>query len=837
MYVNLPGSYVQLQDGNFATSPINTDQSVLIIGTATKGLTSEPYRMGDLGSLVREFGSDSELTRVASEVKKGGAANIFVYRLPGVAPSLAKVGADGTPASGTAPEGFTIKTAQESPEAAEKYAIAYRHATNVKTSGTVAAATELAGELIVVNIETEQVVWQGNAITGASVDNGEVDVQFDLGDISATVTGPESVTLSGFGNLAGGNPTGGADPGTGTTKVTVPFSGVDVTFDAAVSGVTEAAAFVTAFDKTALAGVFTATADGSGGVVITANKTVNADGELVYGSYTYTPAGGTATTVTHPWAGYTARPFVSGTTYKVLTPNTGTASTVVVAVAAASGAHNLSRAFDIGLYPQVGTAPFATAGGAVLVRLDKVAAGVTSASTSIFTYNPSIVSFAHISAAAKATANGLGTTRIAFTAGSTGASISAMKRYEKLHTAYENLDLAAFDYIVPANAIVDAKNVADGHSLSISAGAYPAPAGANDTLGYLAVYENGDYTYTYYWSVTGTGLPVISSDGVLPTSGSFSYAAVNFAHLTALYCYENSTDYRSCMAVIGASLPTSFSSRGIREYFGKAPTYSLNRETGDYYVAQETDNGAGLLGHKLIGGNTGFNDGVKHGGLFLTKDKTMSYVGTNLEYDANGKKVDLGKYLVVVGIFGTTPDDLNLRRAPYMVNAAPMIAGMLPQILPIDSLINMAVPGLTIPYRLETKLVDVGIGLGLVLAKSESGQPSIADSPTFASPGSDYTRLTTVRIVSKLSEELRAAAKPFLGKGLSGPKRNALEGAIGEVLKLNLGETVGVQTITSGRFKVSQSAADRVLGRIRVDLTVTPVFELRQITFSVNLSV
>jgi hypothetical protein len=412
-----------------------------------------------------------------------------------------------------------------------------------------------------------------------------------------------------------------------------------------------------------------------------------------------------------------------------------------------------------------------------------------------------------------------------------------MKRYEKLHTAYENLDLAAFDFIVPANAIIDSKNVADGDTISVTGGAYPSPGQVNDGLGYLAIYENGDYTYTYYWSTSGTGLPVLSSDGTLPTSGSFSYSAVNFAHLTALYCYENSTDYRSCMGVLGCSLPTSFSSRGIREYFGKAPTYSLNRETGDYYIAQESDNGAGLLGHKLIGGNSGYNDGLKHGGLFLTKDKTMSYAGTNLEYDANGKKIDLGKYLLAIGVFGTTSDDLNLRRAPYMVNAAAIIAGMLPQILPIDSLINMTVPGLNIPYRLETKLVDVGIGLGLVLAKSESGQPSIADSPTFASPGSDYTRLTTVRIINKLSEELRTAAKPFLGKGLSGPKRNALEGAIGEVLKLNLGETVGVQTITSGRFKVTQSAADRVLGKVRVDLTVTPVFELRQITFSVNLSV
>jgi hypothetical protein len=180
-------------------------------------------------------------------------------------------------------------------------------------------------------------------------------------------------------------------------------------------------------------------------------------------------------------------------------------------------------------------------------------------------------------------------------------------------------------------------------------------------------------------------------------------------------------------------------------------------------------------------------------------------------------------------------DDINSRRPAYIANAAPIVAGMLPRTSPVDSLINMRVPGVLIDYRLETKTVDVACGLGLVVAKSEAGVAVIADSPTFASPTSDYTRLTTVRIVSKVAEELRQAARPYIGKGLSATKRAALESAIGEVLKANLaGEPV--QTVTRASFKIEQTAADRVLGRMKVSVSLTPIFELRQITFSVNLS-
>lgn len=808
-YVNLPGSYVQLQDGNLSFFARDITQSVLVLGTATKGLTSEPFLMTDLGSVIKEFGATSELAKTASEVRKGGATNIFVYRLPGTAPVVTGIGADvdrGTPDE----LGITIRTAQESPEAAAKYGVAYRHVKNIGPAADSVAARELTAELIVVNLETATVVWQGTALEGATVDNGEVDVEFALGDVDpgrAQWANPDYTTTEVLKFAFAGTAT---EPG----SIIVEISGVAVTTAVADNDTAAdvAGKFVTAFGLVAGLADFTATADAE---VITIECTgdTNADGEFVY------PAA-------HPWAGYTARPFISA-------PATIAGGLVGITLDNAwSTSHG--RASDIGLYPQDANKPFAPAGGGVFIPLDKVVSGVQA----LKSYGLGGEAYNFDSRQSYATLNfNYGDGSLAtFSAGTTDANISLMKRYEKLHTAFENLDLAPFDFVVCSGVTVDAKNCADSSpsGYTFVEDTYPTPKSALDALGLCSIVNNGDYTYTYLWS-DGTGLKIASSGPVADVTGDYLYSEVNLAHLIAKYCYENSSDYKSVHGVVGTSLPESMSTRGVRAYFGTAPVYSYDAEQNAYFITESANDGTGLLGHRFVGGKFGFNEGVKHGGFFLTDDGTMDYSTSNLILDDNGKKVDLGKYLSVVAVFGRMNDDINSRRPAYVANAAPIVAGMLPRTSPVDSLINMRIPGLLIDYRLETKTVDVACGLGLVVAKSEAGNAVVADSPTFASPTSDYTRLTTVRIVNKIAEELRIAARPYIGKGLSATKRAALESAIGEVLKANLaGEPL--QTVTSASFKVEQTAADRVLGKMKVSVTLTPVFELRQITFSVNLS-
>ena len=809
-YVNLPGSYVQLQDGNLSFFARDITQSVLVLGTATKGLTSEPFLMTDLGSVIKEFGATSELARTASEVRKGGATNIFVYRLPGTAPVVTGIGADvdrGTPEE----LGVTIRTAQESPEAAAKYGVAYRHVKNIGPADDTVASRELTAELLVVNLETSTVVWQGTALEGATVDNGEVDVQFALGDVDpgrSNWASPDYTTKEVLKFTFEGTAT---EPGTLSVEISGMAVSVVVADNATAADIADD--FVTAFALVNGLDCFTATAD-TGTVTIECTGDTNADGELVY------PAA-------HAWAGYTARPYISAPL---------TAGEVVGITLGNAWTTSHGRASDIGLYPQDVNKPFAPAGGGVYIPLDKIVSGATA----LKSYGLNAEAYNFDSRLSYATLNfnyGMVPSLATFTTGTTDANISLMKRYEKLHTAFENLDLAPFDFVVCSGVSLDAKNCADAmpSTYTFTEDAYPTPKSALDSLGYCSIVNNGDYTYTYLWSDDGETMKIASSGPVDDVTGSYTFSEVNLAHLIAKYCYENSNDYRFVHGVVGTNIPDSISTRGVRAYFGEAPTYTYDSEQNAYYVTESASNGQGLLGHRFVGGKSDFNEGVKHGGFFLTEDGTMDYSSSNLLLDDNGKKIDLGKYLSVVAIFGRMNDDINSRRPAYIANAAPIVAGMLPRTNPVDSLINIRVPGLLIDYRLETKTVDVACGLGLVVAKSEAGIPVIADSPTFASPTSDYTRLTTVRIVSKIAEELRQAARPYIGKGLSATKRAALESAIGEVLKANLaGEPV--QTVTRASFKIEQTAADRVLGRMKVSVSLTPIFELRQITFSVNLS-
>ena len=994
MYVNLPGSYVQLQDGNLSSFVPDNSQTVLIIGTASKGLTSEPYLANGLQGTLTEFGSNSEVAKGVAEARAGGATNIYVYRLPGVAPYVTKIGAD----ISVAELGFKVTPKHASPEAAAKYGVAYRHSKNISDSPENSANQVAAtGELLIVNLETSTIVWSGTAAEGAIIDSGEVDVEFELGDVAPTVVGmgPEaevlSVTVSEgtktyasvaveydgtaglgtgallrvqgiptfdgtgnysdttvsviaggslykvaetlqvpFGLLGGGSSTNdltftvntitaqsrtytnlvlddedGHDAGRATITVSAlgvygvtittsgtayttgddivvtgdllggitPDNDATVTITAngsgaitggsvagsgqirgalltatSIAGTYAAQGFTTASPLTytfaisgiVATGVTTGTLTSNSDVAAALASALNDNAEFLklpfYADYSgndlYIAAGGDTNAdgdlvypASHTWAGYTARPFF--TAAPTVTGNSALGGVTLTV----QSPWSYGGAADVGLYPADPLRPFASAVGGVFVQLDYIKAR---------SYGINKVPYTHLGFTDYAVLNTTSVTQSVFSLGETGEVLPAMKRYEKLHTCFEELDLASFDYVVALNANLNEKNASES-AVTFSAiddvGQYPAVGSLNDALGYCAIVDNGDYTYTYYWSTDGELISLTSDGSTLASAPEgLAFKEVNFAHLVASYCYENSTDYSFVHGLVPCKLPGGTSPRVIRSYFGKAPTYSLDVETGTYYIASSEENGTGLLGHKFVGGHSDFNNGLKHGGFFATADKSIDYLSPgNLLYDANGKKIDLGKFISVVSVFGAIADTINPRRPSYLGNAAAMVAGSFINTPAPDSLINVKLPNLSINYRTEAKVLDMGSGLGLVMGRDDNGNAIIVDSPTFASPTSDYTRLTSIRIVAKIAKELRDAARPFIGKGLSAPKRNALEASLSEVFKANLaGEPV--QTITRGTFTIEQSPADRVLGKMTVKVSITPVFELRQIVFSVNLS-
>jgi hypothetical protein len=108
----------------------------------------------------------------------------------------------------------------------------------------------------------------------------------------------------------------------------------------------------------------------------------------------------------------------------------------------------------------------------------------------------------------------------------------------------------------------------------------------------------------------------------------------------------------------------------------------------------------------------------------------------------------------------------------------------------------------------------------------------VSDAPTAARPDSDYTRLTTIRIVKAVIDAIRLVGDPFLGEGITGARLAALETAIDQALsKLKKGGFL--QRYDAA---VTSTPTQQIQGQADVELVLVPAFELRQITVTVALS-
>lgn len=846
-YINLPGTYPNLLDGNLRQFVPNNNPISLVIGSAYTGFTGELYAVNDIGAALVEYGRKSEIGKGIVEARDGGARNIFAVRLPGTAPVLSRVGSESA-AAAAGDTGFTITPVLASPEAGTRYGIAYRHARNYASSGSGAAnRTEVTGELIIVDLVSEELVWYGDIATGRAIeDRGLFDVTFDdVYDGSSAASAPEVITLTFTDAVAGGDIVfviGG--------RTYTYTTGASETDDDIATGV--AALFN---DDTELSDVFTIAAS-TNTVTMTADGDVDVNGVLVWPE-------------DHERAGLTVRAaidsFSAGSSGTTLTTTVNTSHT---------------ESMDVGAFPADPLSPFALYGSGVYVPLSSVVAAYTAANTATVT----------------ATAVPVQAT---YSAGDNGINVSLMKKYEKLHDMFSLLDFKDFDFVLPQGVTLDAPNVGEGASApaltfnlkgsateteledglsavtgdaylitaiddgQIDAGTevevgdiivydgsdwatssladgdiYPTRNSANDVLGKLAIVDNGDFTYTYYWDTDNDGIANISSTGdfstLAATAGGLTYHTVNFAHQLAKFCYESSENFQFCHGVIGTSTPRSLSPRGIKEFFGKLPTYTYDTGLETSVIARAADNGTGLLGHQLVGGKYGYHFNIKNGGLPLTLDGhyDTSNSSANIATDRNGEEVDLGKYITVVAGFGKLRNEYEDRNNGYLTNIANVIAGLISSLPTNVSTTARACPAVQMDYFMPASVADEAAGARLIALINDDGVPTITDGPTFALTTSDYRRLTTMRIVSKIVEEIRLTSKPFLGRGQSTSRALAHETQLQAVIQKNINED---ETITSGSFIVSQTRAQKVNGEKNISLTLTPVFELRRINLDVSL--
>jgi hypothetical protein len=236
---------------------------------------------------------------------------------------------------------------------------------------------------------------------------------------------------------------------------------------------------------------------------------------------------------------------------------------------------------------------------------------------------------------------------IAYTAGTDGLSLSRMEMYEQLYVAYKNLLSEEFDVIVPMDVYLDDLNtMAQGWywgafaPLAPSANTYPTAGsfklgagGDVDSLGRVFIEEYlGEYYF--FWTFAWNGSTAdIYPDGIGSASSTKKidntpltaddFHEVNFAYQLGRFLYDYSTDIVDATGVIGVLPPKSNSLADKARWLGTSPTWTLDYETGQYYIASSGDNGNGLLGNKFMVGMAAHRSGAFGGGFILTDTEFM----------------------------------------------------------------------------------------------------------------------------------------------------------------------------------------------------------------------
>jgi hypothetical protein len=446
-----------------------------------------------------------------------------------------------------------------------------------------------------------------------------------------------------------------------------------------------------------------------------------------------------------------------------------------------------------------------------------------------------------------------GVSSATYTAGTDGITLSRVKLYEELFNIYRLLENQDMDIVLPMNTYLDDTNVDDMTTAEVTtfnasapwaaSSVYPTAGTAFDGLGEVFAQQYQGVWY-FWWDLDRDGVAELypsvgSATASTDTAGtaltSSDFHPVNFGYQLANFCFTQSEENQEMTGCIGVKPPNSWSLSDVYNWVGSVPTTADNT-AGDLVI---TANGTGLLGNRWMAGRLGNAstglpghivngvDGLAYGGFVATDDGWMD--GTQ-QTDRNDHIVDIGKYINVVGAVAILANITNA--TAYAASGAAVYGGFYSALPPDVAPTNQVISGVRLPFRISPSSLDTLAGYRYVMFQQKSKGIVVADAPTAARPDSDYQRLSTVRIVKAVIDGIRNVADPFLGKGLNGTRRAALETAIDQILS----KLKKLGYLTRYDFKLSQTADQIALGQADLELLLVPAFELRQLNVYVALA-
>lgn len=205
--------------------------------------------------------------------------------------------------------------------------------------------------------------------------------------------------------------------------------------------------------------------------------------------------------------------------------------------------------------------------------------------------------------------------------------------------------------------------------------------------------------------------------------------------------------------------------------------------------------------------------------------------------DSDGNKMDIGWYTSLV--VGPDPVMVSDKLGTYYGSPAIAYAALCASIKPQSAPTNKALPGVKgMKYRLSNKQMDALVGNRMVCFRlkdeglsTATSVPYCVDGVTAGAPLCDYTRMSTVKVVTDVVDQIREVADPFIGEPNTVEQRNALAALISKRLTyiMESGE------IQHYEFQINATLEQVLIGECTIALTLVPAMELRKITTVVSL--
>lgn len=195
----------------------------------------------------------------------------------------------------------------------------------------------------------------------------------------------------------------------------------------------------------------------------------------------------------------------------------------------------------------------------------------------------------------------------------------------------------------------------------------------------------------------------------------------------------------------------------------------------------------------------------------------------------SGTNEGAGKYVVVIS---TELKPVNYDSSWGFANGATTFAAAISRMASFTSPVNKTAYNVASirynPTRTQQQLLaDAGSNF---VALNFNKVPVFVEGLTMAQPTSDYTRISTFRIITEASTLVRQVCQKFVGEASTLQTRNSMETAITSALR-------GMQqmgALLNSDFTVSYVPAEN---KAFVDLVLTPAFELKTIEVQVSINI